>query len=72
MIAQRALARPLQRFTLAKSPLRAVRRGYASESTGAWKPADNAFNRERAAVRAHAAESTGMLLCFASAGRCGD
>ncbi|KAF1958730.1 COX6A-domain-containing protein [Byssothecium circinans] len=56
MLAQRAFVRSSQRFGLARAPLR--RRPYSSESTKQFVGAeDNEFNRERARIEAHAAES---------------
>ncbi|PSN70058.1 mitochondrial cytochrome c oxidase subunit VIa [Corynespora cassiicola Philippines] len=56
MLAQRMLARSSQRLGLARAPLR--RRMYSSESPKQFAGAeDNEFNRERARIAEHAAES---------------
>lgn len=58
MLAQRMLARSSQRLGLARAPLR--RRMYSSESPKQFAGAeDNEFNRERARIAEHAAESGG-------------
>ena len=60
MISQRVALRSLQRLAARRAP--AVR-GYATEQ-GGFKIADNAFNRDRAAVKAHAKESASKFcLC---------
>ncbi|KAF2653969.1 COX6A-domain-containing protein [Lophiostoma macrostomum CBS 122681] len=56
MFAQRILARTAPRMALRRAPVRA--RNYSSESPKQFAGAeDNEFNRERAAIQAHAAES---------------
>ncbi|KAF2245127.1 COX6A-domain-containing protein [Trematosphaeria pertusa] len=56
MFAQRALVRASPRLRLARAPLR--RRMYSSESPKQFAGAeDNEFNRERARIQEHAAES---------------
>jgi hypothetical protein len=62
MLSQRALLRPLQRASARNTCLRSLRRRYATETEGGFKMQDNAFNRGRAAAKAHAAASTGALL----------
>lgn len=58
MFAQRALVRASPRLRLARAPLR--RRMYSSESPKQFAGAeDNEFNRERARIQEHAAESGG-------------
>jgi hypothetical protein len=58
MLSQRVILRPLQQFAARGSPFRPMgRRGFKME--------DNAFNRERAAVKAHAAGSAGMCDSYA-------
>lgn len=60
MFAQRALARAAPRMRLARAPVRPVKRTYASESPKQFAGAeDNEFNRERAQIMEHAAESGG-------------
>ncbi len=66
MLSQRALLRPLQRATTRNAFLRAPRRRYATEPEGGFKMQDNAFNRERAAAKAHAAGSAGACYPFCS------
>jgi hypothetical protein len=60
MLPQRAVLRPLQRFSARNAPTRVIRRNLAAETEPTFKPVDNAFNRERAAVKAHAKETSGM------------
>ena len=61
MFAQRVLARSSPRLALRRAPLRT--RNYSSESPKQFAGAeDNEFNRERAAIQAHAAESGGEQL----------
>lgn len=56
MLAQRALVRSAQRLGRARAPLR--RRPYSSETERQFIGAeDNEFNRERARMNDHAAES---------------
>ena len=58
MFAQRVLARTTPRMALQRAPLRAGRRNYSSESPKQFAGAeDNEFNRERARIGEHAAES---------------
>jgi hypothetical protein len=59
MLSQRALLRPLQRLSARSARPRVPRRRYATEPEGGFKIQDNAFNRERAAAKAHAAGSAG-------------
>jgi hypothetical protein len=63
MLAQRTLIRTAQRLPSRSAPLRSTKRTYATQTTGSgssgFKPQDNAFNRERDAVKAHAAASSG-------------
>jgi cytochrome c oxidase subunit 6a len=59
MLAQRTLLRSAQRLRSRIAPLRAARRNYSAETESGFKAQDNAFNRERAAVKAHAAASSG-------------
>ena len=59
MYAQRTLLRAGQRLAPVRAPLR--RRMYSSESPKQFAGAeDNEFNRERARIQEHAAESGGM------------
>lgn len=58
MLARAALRRSTQQMLRAP----ATRRAYSSAQGGFEGAADNAFNRERAAVKAHAAESSGAYL----------
>lgn len=51
------LVRPLRHPGLGS---RLPRRRFASEKTALTGAADNAFNRERAAVKAHAAATSGV------------
>jgi hypothetical protein len=51
MISQRVALRTVQRLAARRAP---AARGYATEE---FKIADNAFNRDRAAVKAHAKDS---------------
>ena len=61
MLAQRTLFRASQRLPPLRAPLR--RRMYRSESPKQFAGAeDNEFNRERARIQEHAAESGGMSL----------
>ncbi|KAF2793375.1 cytochrome c oxidase-like protein subunit VIa [Melanomma pulvis-pyrius CBS 109.77] len=55
MFAPRVLARSTPRLGLARAPLR--RRPYSSESPKLYGAEDNEFNRERARMNEHAAES---------------
>ena len=58
MFAQRAIARARPQLGLARAPIR--RRMYSSESPKQFAGAeDNEFNRERARIAEHAAESGG-------------
>ncbi|KAF1841443.1 COX6A-domain-containing protein [Cucurbitaria berberidis CBS 394.84] len=58
MFAQRILARSTPRMALARAPLRASRRNYSSETKQQFVGAeDNEFNRERARIAEHGAES---------------
>jgi len=59
MLPQRALLRSAQRLSPRTPTIRAPRRPYSSE-TGLHGAEDNAFNRERAAVKHHAAESSDL------------
>jgi hypothetical protein len=59
MLPQRAALRPLQRFSARHPPTRVIRRKLATGPESSINAADNAFNRERAAVKAHAKESSG-------------
>jgi cytochrome c oxidase subunit 6a len=57
MFARRVLARTTPRTAL-RTPLRASRRNYSSESPKQFSGAeDNEFNRERARIAEHAYES---------------
>ena len=58
MFAQRIIARSSPRMALARAPLRTSRRTYSSEAPKQFAGAeDNEFNRERARIAEHAAES---------------
>jgi cytochrome c oxidase subunit 6a len=58
MFAARSFARAAPRQALARAPARAGRRNYSSESPKQFAGAeDNEFNRERAHIAQHAAES---------------
>jgi hypothetical protein len=63
MLAQRLAARSVQRLAAHRAPVRAINRRYATstEESGVKLP-DNAFNREREAVRAHAGQSAGSYF----------
>jgi hypothetical protein len=54
----RAALRPLQRLATRRV---VSQRTYATGENGGFKLADNAFNRDRAAVQAHAKESAGAF-----------
>jgi len=61
MLAQRAFTRRLAQ----SAPRTVLRRTYASHGigeSGLQGAADNAFNRERAAVKQHAADTSGAYL----------
>jgi cytochrome c oxidase subunit 6a len=58
MFAQRVIARSTPRMAISRAPLRAGRRNYSSESPKQFAGAeDNEFNRERARIAEHGAES---------------
>lgn len=57
MLAQRALLHSARRIPRQLTP----KRNYASQDSGLQGAQDNPFNRERAAVKHHAAETSGML-----------
>jgi hypothetical protein len=57
MLAQRALLRSARRIPRQLPS----KRNYASQDSGLQGAQDNPFNRERAAVKHHAEESSGML-----------
>lgn len=62
MSASRVLVRSTQRLGLARAPIR--RRMYSSESPKQFAGAENnEFNRERAHIKEHAAESGGAYMC---------
>jgi hypothetical protein len=69
MLSQRHLLRPLQRLAARRTRPQAPRRRYATEPEGGFKIQDNAFNRERAAAKAHAAGSAGACCPPAPPGR---
>jgi len=58
MLAQRALIRSTRRLPRQFLP----KRSYASHETNLHGAQDNAFNRERAAVKAHAAQTSGNSI----------
>jgi len=58
MLPQRTLLRTAQRLPSRTAPLRSTKRSYSTETGSGFKPQDNAFNRERDAVKAHAAASS--------------
>lgn len=68
MLAQRSLLRASQRVSQQiQSP--AIRSSFqrrlaSSSGPPLTGPADNAFNRERQAVKAHAAATSGTILCY--------
>jgi hypothetical protein len=68
MLSQRALLRPLQRLSARSARPQVPRRRYATEPEGGFKMQDNAFNRERAAAKAHAAGSAGACCPLPPAG----
>ena len=58
MFAQRFLTRSTQRMAFGRTPPRAGRRNYSSEAPQEFVGAENnEFNRERARIAAHGAES---------------
>jgi hypothetical protein len=70
MLAQRTLLRTAQRLPSRTAPLRSTKRSYSTETGSGFKPQDNAFNRERDAVKAHAAQSSGNYSPFEPSQTC--
>lgn len=75
MLSQQFIARAGQRIARQPAVRSAFRRNYASQGTaqgagehGFQGAADNAFNRERAAVKQHAAETSGSYTLSAYLG----
>jgi len=69
MLSQRASSARSSGSASAAPASRFLRRRYATETEGGFKVQDNAFNRERAAAKAHAAGSVGTCRPFASSWR---